>query len=68
MSLDKAIRYGKEHRRPYRGAKSVDVYCRNHGGCPHCYGNRMNKNVKREIRLNYEIQALKNWQFEAAIS
>lgn len=32
MSLDKAIQHGKEHRKPYRGAKAVDPYCRNHGG------------------------------------
>ena len=24
MSLDKAIEHGKEHRKPYRGAKAVD--------------------------------------------
>ena len=46
MSLDKAIEHGKEHRRPYCGAKATAVSCRNHGGshawqCPYCYGNRM---------------------------
>ena len=34
MSLDKAIKHGKEHRKPYRGAKAVDKSCRNHGSCP----------------------------------
>ena len=34
MSLDKAIEHGKEHRKPYRGAKAVDKTCRNHGGRP----------------------------------
>lgn len=29
MALDKAIQYGKEHRKPYRGAKAIDTHCRN---------------------------------------
>lgn len=32
MSFDKAIQYGKEHRKPYKGAKAIDKTCRNHGG------------------------------------
>lgn len=36
MSLDKAIRSGKEHRKAYRGAKAIDHTCRNHGSCPWC--------------------------------
>ena len=43
MSFDKAIKYGKEHRKPYRGGKAVDKTCRNHGGCPRCLSNRMHK-------------------------
>jgi len=38
--LDKAIKYGKEKRKPYRGAKAVDRSCRNHGDCPYCANNR----------------------------
>jgi hypothetical protein len=34
MSLDKAIKTGKEHRKPYRGSKAFDRSCRNHGDCP----------------------------------
>lgn len=48
MSLDKAIRHGKEHRKPYRKAKAVDPSCRNHGDCPQCRGNRKHK-VKRQM-------------------
>lgn len=48
MSLDKAIKSGKEHRKPYRKAKAVDKMCRNHKGCPYCEGNRTYKNKKRE--------------------
>ena len=43
MSLDKAIKHGKEHRKPYTGSKAVDATCRNHGGCPWCEENRRHK-------------------------
>ena len=43
MSLDKAIAHGKEHRKPYRGAKAVDGTCRNHGSCLWCERNRKHK-------------------------
>ena len=48
MSLDKAIKSGKEHRKPYRKAKAVDRTCRNHGDCPYCKGNRT-YNSRRKI-------------------
>lgn len=40
MSLDKSIEHGKEHREPYKGAKSVDHQCHNHSSCSWCLGNR----------------------------
>ena len=43
MSLDKAIEYGKEWRKQYRGAKAIDKSCRNHGSCPWCERNRKHK-------------------------
>lgn len=43
MSLDKAIKYGKEKRKPYTGSKLYFVSCRNHGGCPWCEDNRKHK-------------------------
>jgi len=48
MALDKAIKSGKEHRKPYRGAKAVDSTCRNHGSCSWCLGNRINKNKQKD--------------------
>ena len=30
MSLDKAIKHGKEHRKPYTSSKAFDKSCRNH--------------------------------------
>lgn len=47
MSLNKAIKSGKEHRKPYRGAKAVDKQCRNHGSCPRCYSNRVYRDRKQ---------------------
>ena len=61
MALDKAIKSGKEHRKPYRGAKFVDETCRNHGGrrhksqCPWCLGNRTNKNKQKDKISKKEI-------------
>jgi len=43
LSLDKAVKYGKEKRKPYRGSKLIDYTCRNHGGCPYCEQNRKHK-------------------------
>ena len=52
MSLDKAIQYGKERRKPYRGSKSIDRTCRNHGSCGWCAGNRFHNSLVK-------IQAMK---------
>ena len=49
--LDKAIKYGKEKRKPYRGSKVIDCTCRNHGSCPWCRENRLYKNKKREQKM-----------------
>lgn len=49
MSLEKAIKHGKERRKPYRGAKAVDKACRNHGSCHWCKGNRTHsERVRKE--------------------
>lgn len=55
MSLDKAIEYGKEHRKPYHGAKAVNTACCNHGSCDWCKNNRLYKINKRELAA---LQAL----------
>ena len=49
MSLDKAIKSRKEHRKRYYGTKSIDPSCRNHGSCPVCRENRLHKFKKREL-------------------
>jgi len=48
MSLDKAIKHGKEKRKRLYGAKSVSPSCRSHGGCPACEGARQYKNKRRQ--------------------
>ena len=72
MSLDKAIKSGKEHRveygtknQPY--CKAVDNTCRNHGGrkggagnqCPYCLGNRTAKNNAKKKLADKEILKFK---------
>lgn len=53
MALDKAIISGKEHRKPYKGGKAVDISCRNHGSCPYCKGNRLYKLKKQLEKIKY---------------
>lgn len=50
MPLDKAIKHGKEKRRPYRGAKAIDHTCRNHGTCKFCMRNRLYSLRKADTR------------------
>ena len=57
--MNKAIEHGKEHRKPYRGAKAIDRACRNHGGCPWCEENRKYKYIKKIIACNTR---LKEWE------
>ncbi|MBR3001865.1 MAG: hypothetical protein IKF39_12775 [Oscillospiraceae bacterium] len=59
MSLDKAIFYMKEHRKPYKGAKAVSRSCRNHGGCLWCEGNRMYRFIREKERTSRMLQEYK---------
>ena len=54
--LDKSIEHGKEHRKPYRGSKSFDTTCRNHGSCPWCKSDRLHKFQKSELESDYQIE------------
>lgn len=56
MSLDKAIKYNKEHRKPYYGSKAVDPSCRNHGGCDWCEENRAYQSNKEKDRTEQMIK------------
>lgn len=55
MGLEKAIKYGKEKRKPYRGSKAFDNLCRNNNWCPVCKGNRTHKNTKRILSLKDQM-------------
>lgn len=62
MGLEKAIKHGKEHRKPFGKGygnypKSVDPACRNHGGCPVCEGNRTYSYRKMLERTDAEIKS-----------
>lgn len=54
MSLDKAIKSGKEKRKPYRGAKAIDCTCRNHGSCAYCRDGRLHNTKKRLERMSVD--------------
>lgn len=54
--LDKAIEHGKEHRKPYHGAKACDKSCRNHGSCAWCRDNRNYRNIKLEEKIKFELE------------
>ena len=47
MSLEKGIRFGKEHRRPYWDSRALNKTCRCHGSCPYCSKNRKYKHNKK---------------------
>lgn len=57
MSLDKAIRHGKERRKPYYRSKSIDRTCRNHGSCPYCANGRMHKHKRLEPLPDHTTRA-----------
>lgn len=60
MSLDKAIIYGKEKRKPYTGSKAIDGTCRNNGSCEVCKGNRLYQRNKAEAAAEQELKGVKN--------
>ena len=59
--LDKAIRSGKEYRKPYRGVKAIDCTCRNHGSCPYCMGNRLYNRKKIEKKFKKDLTNFKKY-------
>lgn len=50
MSLEKSIKNGREHRKPYRKPKVYDKTCRNHGTCVWCRNNRTHSMRKRLLK------------------
>lgn len=64
MSLDKAIEHGKEKRKQYRGAKSIDKTCRNHGSCEWCESNRMYSSRKSAEACVNRMEEFRNGRCE----
>lgn len=62
MTLDKAIKHGKEHRKPYRGGKAVSKRCRNHGGCEWCEENRKHKFRDKHPDEEKQYRKEKRWK------
>ena len=61
MSLDKAIKHGKEHREEYKGSKRFDTSCRNHGSCNYGEWNRTLSKLKiRQVEGILEDEDLSN--------
>lgn len=58
MSLDKAISHGKEHRKPYRGAKACDKSCRNHGSDDWAKNNRLNSSNRLIEKSNQDLKEI----------
>lgn len=54
MSLTKAIKSGKEKRKPYRKSKEFDSSCRNHGTCSWCKSNRTIQEQREKVRMKVE--------------
>lgn len=56
MSLIKAIKSGKEHRKHYYDSRRFDKSCRCHGGCPYCLGNRLHNRRKTDEDSKLKIR------------
>lgn len=54
--LDKAIKHGKEHRKPYRNSKAVDKSCRNHGSDDWAKRNRLHQRETAEDKADEKIK------------
>ena len=54
MSLDKAIEYGKEHRKRYYDSRDTDKTCRSHGSCPWCRRKIKYKKKKQKMKGEYD--------------
>lgn len=61
MSLDKAIKYGKEKRKPYYGCKSFDPACRNHGSDTYMNKSRLHNRTKAELKANAQLADYENY-------
>lgn len=61
MSLNKAIKHGKEYRKPYYDfAKQVDSSCRNHGSDNWARDNRLYQANKVKLKTEQHVEEYLN--------
>lgn len=58
MSFDKAIEYGKEHRKQFKGSKYYERSCRNHGSDYIARRDRTYRNDKNLLKSKQKIEDL----------
>ena len=56
MSLDKAIKYGKEKRKEYTDTRAICGSCRNHGTCLVCKSNRLHQAIRVDEATKKELK------------
>ena len=56
MSLNQAIKHGKEHRKQFTGPKAVDKWCENHNRCWICRRNRLHKRMVELIEAKDKMK------------
>lgn len=64
MSLDKAIKYNKEYRKPYYDFRQFDKWLRNHGKDDWGNLNRLFQYLKEIERTDYELKLFFNNQYD----
>lgn len=60
MSFDNSYPNRKDRRKKYRGSKSFDRTCRNHGSCPYCEGTRTFSIKKIKEHSNLDLKEIKH--------
>lgn len=64
MSLDKAIKYNKEYRKPYYDFRQFDKWLRNHSKDDWGNLNRLFQYLKEIERTDYELKLFFNNQYD----
>lgn len=65
MTLDKAIKHGKEHRKEYHRSQAFDDRCRPGGGCPFCANSRQHSTKKRKLSADEQIKEIDGMRIQA---
>lgn len=68
MSLDKAIKYKKERRKPYTGGKAIARSCRNHGSCDWCRENRLYRNMIQQDMMDSKLDEYEKGEMDDEVT